>query len=234
MNQRWAGILNDRHLSAKRTFPMSPERFSFCDFAIWRSGDLANENQRTGAPQQIAILKNRQTAKWPDNRTAKLVESAEVQQSAGLLMYRLERGSPQVLLVHPGGPFWARKDRGAWTIPKGLIGEGEEPLAAAQREFQEETGFVPSEPYHALGAVKLKSGKTVHAWAFQGTCDPKSVRSQTFQLEWPPRSGRFVEVPEVDNADFFTIEEARLKLNPAQVPFLDALLHVISLSGNRQ
>ena len=140
-------------------------------------------------------------------------------------MYRLTNdGTPQVLLVHPGGPFFADKDAGSWTLPKGMPEEGEDLLACAQREFREETGFDPGPgPFVPLGEVKQKGGKTVHAWAFAGDCDPAALKSNTFSCQWPPRSGKWAAFPEVDRAGFFTLEEAREKLNPAQAAFLDRL-----------
>ncbi len=149
-------------------------------------------------------------------------------QSAGLLMYR-RRGELEVLLVHPGGPFWTRRDDGAWTIPKGEIDtvSKEEALATARREFQEETGMVPEGPFVALAPVRQKGGKIVHAWAFAGDCDPATLTSNTFTMEWPPRSGKFAEFPEVDRAGFFGLAEARVKLNPAQVAWLDELGRVL-------
>src|SRR5438552_11883801 len=122
--------------------------------------------------------------------------------SAGLLMYR-RRPALEVLLVHPGGPFWARKDLGAWTIPKGLCEPGEEPREAARREFHEETGLHATEPFLELTPVVQKGGKVVSAWAFEGDCDPESVRSNECSVEWPPRSGRTIIVPEVDRAGWF-------------------------------
>lgn len=146
-------------------------------------------------------------------------------QSAGLLMYRRREGALEVLLVHPGGPFWARRDDGAWTIPKGEIDRvnGEEPLATACREFREETGLTPQGPFVALAPVRQKGGKVVHAWAFAGDCDPAALTSNLFTMEWPPRSGVFASFPEVDRAAFFGVAEARRKLNPAQVAWLDEL-----------
>jgi predicted NUDIX family NTP pyrophosphohydrolase len=138
--------------------------------------------------------------------------------SAGLLLYRRPGSVLEVFLAHPGGPFWRYKDVGAWTIPKGLIDDGEQPLAAAQREFEEETGIKPRGPYLELGAIRQKAGKTVHAWAFQGDADPTLVKSN------PVRSnlvqGGF---PEVDRCEWFTAAEARTKLNPAQTALLDRL-----------
>jgi predicted NUDIX family NTP pyrophosphohydrolase len=144
--------------------------------------------------------------------------------SAGLLMYRGQsehRGSPEVLLVHPGGPFWKNRDDGAWMIPKGEVEPGEDLLAAAIREFNEETGLTPVEPFVALGQVKHKSGKILHAWAFQCDCDPTRIKSNTFEIEWPPKSGRKQEFPEIDLADFFDLTGARRKMLAAELPLLD-------------
>lgn len=143
--------------------------------------------------------------------------------SAGLLMYRLTPEGPQVLLAHPGGPYWARKDDGAWTLPKGEHNEGEEALAAAVREFTEETSLVPSGPYLPLGELRLKSGKRIQAWAFQGDWDPAQLRSNSFEMEWPPRSGRMQSFPEIDRAGWFSLAQARSKLIAAQVGFVDRL-----------
>lgn len=147
--------------------------------------------------------------------------------SAGLLMYRRRNDDVEVLLAHPGGPLWKKRDDGAWTIPKGLVDDGEELLAAAQREFREETGFEPSEPYLPLGSITQKSGKVVHAWAFEGDCDPNRLSSNTFELEWPPKSGKLATFPEVDRADFFFVGAARKKINPAQARLLDELLRLL-------
>ena len=144
-------------------------------------------------------------------------------QSAGLLLYRLRDAQIEVLLAHPGGPFYARKDSGVWTIPKGEVGAGEDLLAAALREFEEELGFAPAGDFAPLGSITQKSGKIVHAWAFEGEWDPGRIRSNTFAMEWPPRSGRQVEFPEVDRAEFFRIEEARRRINPAQAELLSRL-----------
>jgi predicted NUDIX family NTP pyrophosphohydrolase len=143
--------------------------------------------------------------------------------SAGLLMYRINEGELEFLLAHPGGPFWRNKDAGAWTIPKGKIQEGEEPLLAAQREFEEEIGFKPEGTFVPLTPITQKGGKIVHAWAFQGDCDTTCIRSNNFQMEWPPRSGRFQTCPEVDRAGFFRMAEAKQKINPAQAAFLEEL-----------
>jgi predicted NUDIX family NTP pyrophosphohydrolase len=148
--------------------------------------------------------------------------------SAGLLLYRYRDGRLQVFLVHPGGPFWARKDEGAWSIPKGEVGDGEDPLAAAKREFEEETGIQPSGDFVPLAAIKQKAGKVVQAWAFAGDCDPRHTRSNSFTMEWPPRSGKQEEFPEVDRAEFFEIEEAKRKINPAQAELLAELQQKLS------
>jgi len=147
-----------------------------------------------------------------------------VPRSAGILLYRIRDGEPEVLLVHPGGPFWARKDAGAWSIPKGEHSEDEDPQAAALREFEEETGTAVTPTALAdLGAARLKSGKQVAAWAVEGDLDAYAITSNTFELEWPPRSGRKQAFPEVDRAGWFSLEDAREKLNPAQGAFLDRL-----------
>lgn len=138
-------------------------------------------------------------------------------------MYRRKPDGLQVLLVHPGGPFWKNKDDGAWSIPKGEVCEGEELLACAQREFTEETGFIPSGEFLALNPIKQKGGKIVHAWAFEGDCDPTAIKSNTFKIEWPLKSGQWITIPEVDRADFFDVAAAKQKINPAQADFLDQL-----------
>jgi len=145
--------------------------------------------------------------------------------SAGLLMVRIADDVPQVLLVHPGGPFFAKKDDGAWSLPKGLVEEGEDLLAAARREMEEETGFsTEAERYEPLGEVRQKGGKRVVAWAFAGDCDPAAVESNTFEIEWPPRSGRRRRFPEADRAQFFSREEALRKVLLAQQPLVEAAL----------
>ena len=140
-------------------------------------------------------------------------------------MYRVRDNALQVFLVHPGGPFWAKKDLGAWSIPKGEYVEGEEPLDAARREFQEETGMAPMGEFVALGVVKQSGGKLVTAWAFEGDCDPNELVSNTCKVEWPPRSGRTIEIPEVDRAAWFSLEEARERILKSQQPFVDLLIH---------
>jgi predicted NUDIX family NTP pyrophosphohydrolase len=150
--------------------------------------------------------------------------------SAGLLMYRERQGQLEVLLVHLGGPFWKKKDSGAWFVPKGEINSAENELAAAQREFQEETGLVPAGEFLSLGSVKHKSGKTVTAWAFAGDCDPTSLKSDTFEMEWPPKSGKRAQFPEIDRAEFFTVERAREKMHPAEFGFLTRLEKLLASS----
>ena len=143
--------------------------------------------------------------------------------SAGLLPYRFTAHVLEVFLVHPGGPFWARKDEGAWTIAKGEIGENEDPIDAARREFREETSFVASGELLPLDEVKQPGGKIVVAWAFAGDFDPDEVVSNAFEMEWPPHSGRRRKFPEVDRAAWFTLAVARMKILRAQAPFLDRL-----------
>ena len=140
--------------------------------------------------------------------------------SAGLILYRMQSGKLEVLLVHPGGPFWGKKDEGAWFVPKGELNVGEEPLAGAKREFEEETGLKPEGEFLALGSVKQKSGKTIVAWAFEGDCDPSSIKSNTFTIEWPPKSGRRQEFPEIDRAGFFTVTQAEAKMHPVEYPLV--------------
>ncbi|MFN3148538.1 NUDIX domain-containing protein [Bremerella sp.] len=143
--------------------------------------------------------------------------------SAGLLMFRRCEAEVQVLLAHPGGPYFRKKDAGAWSIPKGEVEDGEEYLATAQREFHEETGFTATGPFIELTPIKQKGGKTVHAWGFEGDCDPAAIISNTFPMEWPPKSGRQVEFPEIDRAEFFDLTTARQKINAAQAALLDEL-----------
>jgi len=145
--------------------------------------------------------------------------------SAGILLYRVAAGGPEVLLVHPGGPFWAKKDLGAWSIPKGEYEPDEDPRACALREFEEETGSAPSPGELAdLGTVKQKAGKVVQAWALEGDLDPAGIQSNTFSMQWPPRSGRMQEFPEVARAEWFDLDQARQRINPAQAAFLDRLM----------
>jgi len=148
--------------------------------------------------------------------------------SAGLLMYRIDDGNLQVLLAHPGGPFFKNKDEGAWSIPKGEIELDEDYLEAARREFEEEVGVKPTGPFVALTPVKQKGGKVVHAWAFEGGCDPSAIVSNTFTLEWPPKSGQQVEFPEIDRAEFFDLDTARRKISAAQVSLINELEAIIN------
>jgi len=148
--------------------------------------------------------------------------ASATRQSAGILLYRRTQGRLQVLLVHPGGPYWAKKDAGAWTIPKGEHADDEDPEHAARREFAEETGAtLPNDALTDLGEIKQKSGKRVRAYAVQGDFDPKELVSNTFELEWPPRSGRRVVVPEVDRAEWFDLDEAAERILEAQRPLLE-------------
>jgi predicted NUDIX family NTP pyrophosphohydrolase len=135
----------------------------------------------------------------------------------------------EVLLGHPGGPYWSHRDDGAWSIPKGGMNPGEDALAAAEREFLEETGFTPTGPYLPLGQIVQRGGKIVYAWAFEGDCDPAALQSITTTTEWPPRSGSIITVPELDRVRFFSLEEARIAINVAQVELLDRLEARISL-----
>jgi predicted NUDIX family NTP pyrophosphohydrolase len=148
--------------------------------------------------------------------------------SAGLLLFRERPGGLEVLLVHPGGPFFARRDLGAWSIPKGEVEDGEDLLAAARRELHEETGFSAEGAALPLGAVRQKGGKVVHAWAVRGDADPLRLRSNTFELEWPRGSGRKQAFPEVDRAEWFAPDEARRRLLAAQLPFLDRLIEALA------
>jgi predicted NUDIX family NTP pyrophosphohydrolase len=140
--------------------------------------------------------------------------------SAGLLMFRESGESPEVFLVHPGGPYWAKKDEGVWTLPKGECDDGEEPLEAARREFLEETGFVASGHFVELGSIRQKSGKVVMAWAFAGDCDPSALLSNTYEIEWPPRSKKRIVIPEVDRGAWFSISSAHIYAREEQRPFL--------------
>jgi predicted NUDIX family NTP pyrophosphohydrolase len=148
-------------------------------------------------------------------------------ESAGLLMYRLRNSTLEVFLVHPGGPYWVKKDRGSWSIPKGEFEEGEDRLNAAKREFQEETGFLPEGSFAALTPVKQPGGKTVYAWAVRGDCDANTFVSNTFSIEWPPRSGKRQEFPEVDRAGWFTMDVAQEKILRGQLGFLEELRGIV-------
>lgn len=145
-------------------------------------------------------------------------------ESAGILLYRVTQGALEVLLVHPGGPFWKKKDEGTWTIPKGEVNPGEAPLAAALREFREETGTSLDGAAQALPPIRQAGGKWVHAWAIRGDLDPATLVSNDFEMEWPPRSGRRQRFPEVDRGAWFGIDEARRRINKSQTALLDALV----------
>jgi len=154
--------------------------------------------------------------------------------SAGILLYRERGDAPELLLVHPGGPFWAKKDLGAWSIPKGEYGDGEEPQACALRELEEELGVPPvlePEALIDLGSVKQKGGKRVQAWAAEADFDPATLNSNTFSMEWPPRSGQQHEFPEVDRAEWFAPAEARRRINPAQAEFVERLERILARDG---
>jgi predicted NUDIX family NTP pyrophosphohydrolase len=152
--------------------------------------------------------------------------------SAGILLWRRRGGGLEVLLAHQGGPFWVKKDHGHWTIPKGEIEAGEELPAVARREFWEETGHrLPDGPMVDLGRIRQKSGKVVHGWAVEGDLDPSSAVSNTYEMEWPPRSGRLQSFPEIDRVEWFPLSEARERLKAAQVPFLDRLRASLPAEG---
>jgi predicted NUDIX family NTP pyrophosphohydrolase len=153
--------------------------------------------------------------------------------SAGLLMYRIKDGAIQVLLAHPGGPYFTDKDEGAWSIPKGEPDAEEDLPATAQREFEEETGVKPSGPFLPLKPIKQKGGKIVHAWAFLGDCDPQAIRSNTFTMEWPPHSGQQQEFPEIDRAEFFDLGMARKKIKAGQDGLLDELAGLLQPGNQR-
>ena len=148
--------------------------------------------------------------------------------SAGLLMYRIKDGAIQVLLAHPGGSYFVNKDEGDWSIPKGEPGPDEDLFLTAQREFGEETGLKPIGPFAPLKPVKQKGGKVVHAWAFEGDCDPANIRSNTFTMEWPPKSGQQQTFPEIDRAEFFHLETARRKIKFGQVGLIDELETILN------
>jgi len=148
--------------------------------------------------------------------------------SSGLLLFRRTPRGLEVFLAHPGGPFWANRDANAWTIPKGAIDAGEDLLDAARREFREETSIEPVEPFVALGSVRQKAGKTVHAWAWEGDADPDAIVSNTMRTEWPRGSGKWLTFPEVDRCAWFDLETARAKIIPAQAQFIDRLEKLLS------
>jgi predicted NUDIX family NTP pyrophosphohydrolase len=147
--------------------------------------------------------------------------------SAGLLMYRIKDGAIQVLLAHPGGPFFVNKDDGAWSIPKGEPEPDEDFFVTAQREFAEETGLEPNGPFIPLKPIQQKGGKIVHAWAFEGDCDPHFIKSNTFTMEWPPHSGKQMEYPEIDQTDFFDLKTAKKKIKSGQEKFIEELKAIL-------
>jgi len=151
-----------------------------------------------------------------------------MKKSAGLLLYRNINGNPEYFLVHPGGPLWKNKDEGAWSIPKGEFDDDEDPLLAAQREFFEETGIKAKGNFEKLDPIRQKSGKWVHAWSCEMDIDEKIIQSNTFPLQWPPKSGKFIDVPEVDKAGWFDLQTAMKKINPAQIPLLTQLQQIKS------
>jgi predicted NUDIX family NTP pyrophosphohydrolase len=153
--------------------------------------------------------------------------------SAGILLFRRRPAGAQVLLVHPGGPFWANKDDGAWSMPKGLTDEGEDVLAAAKREFFEETGLKVEGEFVALGSHKQKSGKIIVAWGHEGDLDARSLKSNSFSMEWPPRSGKTAEFPEVDKADWFALDEALIKVAKGQAAIIRALAEKLGVDLSR-
>ncbi len=178
--------------------------------------------------EKAGLPYNETTPRESLSMTANNSERKSHRVSAGLLMYRIRNGELEVLLVHLGGPFWTRKDAGAWFVPKGGVEEGEEELAAARREFQEETGMESSAPFLELGSVYHRSGKRVVAWAFRGDGDPGKLRSNTFLLEWPPKSGKFKEFPEIDRADFFNVGAAAKKMHAAEFELLKRLEKIVA------
>jgi predicted NUDIX family NTP pyrophosphohydrolase len=149
--------------------------------------------------------------------------------SAGLLMYRIKDGSIQVLLAHPGGPYFQKKDDGHWSIPKGEPDADEDLLLTAQREFEEETGLKPTGPFIPLKPIKQKGGKIVHAWAFEGYCDPTAIKNNTFTMEWPPHSGRQQEFPEIDRAEFFDLSMAKKKIKAGQEALIEELAGIVKV-----
>jgi predicted NUDIX family NTP pyrophosphohydrolase len=148
--------------------------------------------------------------------------------SAGLLFYRISSGKPEVFLVHPGGPFWVRKDTASWSVPKGEINEDEDPLDAAKREFFEETGVSPDGEYIKLGTIKQTGGKIVEVWAVQGDIDASELKSNLFSLEWPPKSGKFAEFPEIDRGGWFDLKAAKEKILPSQVPLITNIENILN------
>ena len=160
-------------------------------------------------------------------------KSTMPKQSAGILLYRIDSGRIEVFLVHPGGPFWAKKDDGVWSIPKGEFADGEEPLEAAKREFQEETSFSVEGTFIPLNPVKQPSGKTVYAWAVEGDIDPRAVRSNSFSMEWPKGSAKTKSFPEIDRADWFDLDTAKIKILKGQLGLLEQLSRKLSQPNRR-
>jgi predicted NUDIX family NTP pyrophosphohydrolase len=154
-----------------------------------------------------------------------------MKKSAGILVFRLTNGKPQFFLVHPGGPFWKNKDEGAWSIPKGEFADDEDPLVAAKREFEEETGIRCGGKFIELAPVKQKSGKLVFAWALEMDIDPGSVKSNLFSVEWPPKTGKMQEFPEIDKGGWFDLNDAKQKINASQAYFLDQLVTKLNLEN---
>jgi predicted NUDIX family NTP pyrophosphohydrolase len=155
-------------------------------------------------------------------------------ESAGILMYRLRSSTIEVFLVHPGGPYWAKKDAGAWSIPKGEFSEKEDRFSAAKREFKEETGIFPEGNFVALKPVRQPGGKVVYAWAVKGDCEAEKIVSNTFSMEWPPRSGKYQEFPEVDRAEWFTLNIAKKKILKGQVSLLEELSQIAETDFARE
>lgn len=154
--------------------------------------------------------------------------------SAGIVLYRLRNNYLEVFLVHPGGPYWKGKDEGAWSIPKGEFGEGEDALDTARREFREETGQEINGQFAELGKVQQKGGKLVYAWAVEGDIDAENIRSNSFRQEWPYKSGKWITVPEVDKGGWFSVEEARQKINPAQFEFITRLVDLLKQADQKE
>ena len=184
------------------------------------SGLEPGDNRRADRDQAGAVLLKVMRIGW----------SSMARISAGLLMYRIHDGKLQVLLAHPGGPYFKKKDDGAWSIPKGEIEPGEDLLEVAKREFEEETGVTPTGPFIVLTPIKQKGGKIVHAWAFEGDCDANATVSNTFTMEWPPKSGRQMEFPEIDRADFFDVAAAKRKIKAGQESLIEELERIVAVS----
>jgi predicted NUDIX family NTP pyrophosphohydrolase len=187
-----------------------------------RLGDLLRAYETKYSINQVVA--SRIYKKYPSEENQALARK----KTAGVLLYRLRNSAPEVFLVHPGGPFWAKKDLGAWSIPKGEFDEDEEPLNAAKREFQEETGFSMEGNFIGLAPRKQRSGKVIYAWALEGNCDAEAIKSNLFSIEWPPRSGNRREYPEVDRAGWFELELAKRKIVPGQIGFLEELQRMIN------